>query len=183
MGTSRVLTAEPARPREEAGGNGGRLDLGAAYDAHAGALYRYLLTLLASREEAEDALHEVMLGLLRRRGGGQIRDLRAYLFQAARRQAFQAMRRRRRRDQEASAVLSWVDLEACDPADRDLAIDLGRALAGLPAGQREVIALKLGEDLTFREIAALLDLPANTAASRYRLALAGLRRLLESGEP
>ena len=181
MGTSRVLTAQPTRPREEAGGNAGRLDLGAAYDAHAGALYRYLLTLLANREEAEDALHEVMLGLLRRRGRGQIRDLRAYLFQAARRQAFQAMRRRRR-DQEASAVLSWVDLEACDPADRDLAIDLDRALAELPAEQRGVIALKLGEDLTFREIAALLDLPANTAASRYRLALARLRRLLESGE-
>jgi RNA polymerase sigma-70 factor (ECF subfamily) len=45
-----------------------------------------------------------------------------------------------------------------------------------------VIALKLGEDLTFREIAQALGIPKNTAASRYRLALARLRALLEGGE-
>jgi RNA polymerase sigma-70 factor (ECF subfamily) len=54
-----------------------------------------------------------------------------------------------------------------------------RALGRLPLEQREVIALKLSEDLSFREIGQVLRIPANTAASRYRLALGRLRALLE----
>jgi RNA polymerase sigma-70 factor (ECF subfamily) len=48
----------------------------------------------------------------------------------------------------------------------------------LPAEQREVLLLHVWGDLTFREIAEILDLPANTVASRYRYALAKLRRVL-----
>jgi len=47
----------------------------------------------------------------------------------------------------------------------------------LPAPQREVITLKVWGGLTFAEIAATLDIPPNTAASRYRYGLEELRRL------
>jgi RNA polymerase sigma-70 factor (ECF subfamily) len=47
----------------------------------------------------------------------------------------------------------------------------------LPAEQREVITLKVWGDLTFSEIGEALEIPANTAASRYRYGLAELRRL------
>jgi RNA polymerase sigma-70 factor (ECF subfamily) len=71
---------------------------------------------------------------------------------------------------------------AMHPAQREIAIDIDRALRRLPAEQREVILLKLSEDLTFREIAELLGLPRATAASRYRLALERLRSILGSGD-
>ena len=45
----------------------------------------------------------------------------------------------------------------------------------------EVLALKAFEGLTFHEIAALLSISPNTAASRYRYALARLRELLAPG--
>jgi RNA polymerase sigma-70 factor (ECF subfamily) len=48
----------------------------------------------------------------------------------------------------------------------------------LPAEQREVVHLKLWEGLTFDQIAQLLDIPANTAASRYRYGLDKLRECL-----
>jgi RNA polymerase sigma-70 factor (ECF subfamily) len=78
--------------------------------------------------------------------------------------------------------VSWIDLNACKPGDSELAVDVDRALRQLPPEQRAVVALKLSEDLTFREIGQALGIPKNTAASRYRLALARLRALLESGE-
>ena len=62
---------------------------------------------------------------------------------------------------------------AAGPAAR-----LERALAALPADRREVIALKIDAGLTFREIAAVLGVSPNTAASRYRYALAELRDAL-----
>ena len=43
----------------------------------------------------------------------------------------------------------------------------------------EVLTLKIWGGLTFREIAATLDIPQNTAASRYRYAIADLRNCLK----
>ena len=53
-----------------------------------------------------------------------------------------------------------------------------RALDELPAEQRIVLQLKLWEGLTFEQIADALDIPANTAASRYRYGLDKLRERL-----
>jgi RNA polymerase sigma-70 factor (ECF subfamily) len=50
-----------------------------------------------------------------------------------------------------------------------------RWLGLLPPEQRAIVHLKIWEELTFREIAAQLGIPADTAASRYRYALDKLR--------
>ncbi len=50
------------------------------------------------------------------------------------------------------------------------------ALARLPREQREVIVLKIWGELTFAQIAQALGESINTVASRYRYALAALRR-------
>ncbi|MFM8421945.1 MAG: sigma factor-like helix-turn-helix DNA-binding protein, partial [Verrucomicrobiota bacterium] len=55
---------------------------------------------------------------------------------------------------------------------------LAVAVAALPPAQREVIALKFDGGLTFAEIAAVVGVSANTAASRYRYGAAKLRTLL-----
>jgi RNA polymerase sigma-70 factor (ECF subfamily) len=72
--------------------------------------------------------------------------------------------------------LTPADVE--NPAD-SLADDLPNALKALPADQREVIALKLDGGLTFAQVAEILNVSPNTAASRYRYALEKLRRMLE----
>jgi RNA polymerase sigma-70 factor (ECF subfamily) len=50
-------------------------------------------------------------------------------------------------------------------------------MSHLPAIYREVVTLKVWSGLTFAEIAEALEIPANTAASRYRYGLVELRRL------
>ena len=52
------------------------------------------------------------------------------------------------------------------------------ALGELPEEQRAVVHLKLWAGLTFEEIAAALEIPPNTAASRYRYGLDKLRAQL-----
>jgi RNA polymerase sigma-70 factor (ECF subfamily) len=52
------------------------------------------------------------------------------------------------------------------------------ALRHLPDTHQEVIVLKVWGELTFAEIAATLGIPLNTAASRYRYGLDGLRKHL-----
>jgi hypothetical protein len=64
--------------------------------------------------------------------------------------------------------------------DRRAAIEL--ALRRLPPEQRDVLVLKIWGELTFEQVAAQLEIPPNTAASRYRYALTTLRRELTAAD-
>jgi RNA polymerase sigma-70 factor (ECF subfamily) len=181
METAGVLREPLAAGRQWDAEETGSAGLGALYDAHAAPLYRYLLTLLSDPEDAQDALQEVFLGVLRRPTGTAIENLQAYLFRAARNQALMLLRSRRNRRESPNGAYSWVDLQACGPDQCEVAVDVNRAICSLPLPQREVIVLRLGEGLTFREIAVLLSVRQNTVYSRYRLAVGKLRALLAAG--
>ncbi len=67
---------------------------------------------------------------------------------------------------------------ASEPDEAAFREALSAALGDLPADQRTVVHLKLWEGLTFEQIAELLGIPLNTAASRYRYGLDKLRERL-----
>jgi RNA polymerase sigma-70 factor (ECF subfamily) len=146
----------------------------ALYDRDGAALFRVAVALLGCRADAEDAVQEVFVGLAQAGASlAAVENLRAYLFTALRHAAAKTAARRRdaRRRPFPDALAAP---EPAAPADERLE----RALAVLPADRREVIALKTDGGLTFREIAAVLGISPNTAASRYRYALAELRDAL-----
>lgn len=150
--------------------------LEAVYDAYAGAVYRQALSLLSSVPDAEDVLQEVFLKLVRRRGL-PIHDLKAYLLTAARHQACSLLRQRQRTEPELvpEAVLAASAGGAEATADR---LIVRQALQSLPTEQREVVELKIFEQLTFEEIGRVVKASVNTVASRYRYALKKLRQAL-----
>jgi RNA polymerase sigma-70 factor (ECF subfamily) len=152
----------------------------ALYDRFAASLFQVALMSLRSRQDAEDAVQEVFVGLMRARQRLRpVENVRAYLF-AALRHAVARIAASPHRQRPLSPE-ELVRLSAPEPRGVDLerALRLERALGALPAEQREVIALKVDGGLTFSEIAAILDINANTAASRYRYALEKLRNALE----
>jgi len=62
------------------------------------------------------------------------------------------------------------------------AVDVRRALAQLPAGQRAVVVLRYWEDLSVTETAQALGKSEGTIKSQSSKGLAHLRRLLGSGD-
>ena len=73
------------------------MNLEASYDRYAKHLYRHALALTKHRAAAEDALKSVFVKLLGRlREGTEIRDRKAYLHTAIRREALRLIERRRR---------------------------------------------------------------------------------------
>lgn len=74
------------------------------------------------------------------------------------------------------------DAEAILEADDREAV-LHHALRQLPDDQRTVVIMKTWQELTFAEIAAILDIPVNTAKSRMFYGLKTLRRLLAGSRP
>jgi RNA polymerase sigma-70 factor (ECF subfamily) len=158
----------------------GREDAFAAlYDRYGRSLFRVAWTLLRSRPDAEDAVQEVFLGLVRSRSTiARVENLRAYLFSALR---HAAARLAARQPPAAAGAAAAANVPAPGEPDTELSGPLSRALAALPLPQREVVTLKVDGDLTFAEIAAVLGISLNTAASRYRYALEKLRALLDRG--
>ena len=74
-----------------------------------------------------------------------------------------------------SAQVVEPEFELVDEAQSALAAALDR----LPHDQREVLVMKIWNELTFAEIASALGISQNTAASRYRYALAALKKIFQ----
>jgi RNA polymerase sigma-70 factor (ECF subfamily) len=157
-----------------------RQHLARVYDACADSLFRYAAMLLADTAGAEDAVHQAFVKLVAMGGRlDEIESVKAYLRRAVRNECYRLLRRRSRREQTAKAPALLEAVSAGEPEDGEpLREGLERALRALPAGQREVVHMKVFEKMTFREIGERLGISMNTAASRYRYALSRLRELL-----
>ncbi len=154
------------------------------YDRYGGRLYRTALGMLGRREDAEDIVKEVFMGILQSRHRlVDVQCLTGYLFTALRRAAGRCARRRAQSSALPEVAASTVSA-ATDRRDGSTPCSerLERALLSLPAEQREVISLKIDGELTFAQIAQVIGVNANTAASRYRYALEKLRGALEASQ-
>lgn len=156
-----------------------RAALAALYDAHVAGLYRYALMILANTAEAEDAVQQAFTKYLDRRGTAVLSEA-DYLRTAVRNECFSAFRRRRR--DHPPAAPSCLLEPVAPGAHPDEKIALEDALRRLPPEQREVIHMKVYEGMTFEDIASRTGASVNTAASRYRYALAKLREHLAPRE-
>lgn len=138
-------------------------------------LYSLALWRTGSAEDAEDALQDVFVRLAHRPiRQDRVRNLRSYLLRMVHNAAVDAARKR-----ETPVSDDTPELVVIDAVDER--IDGRRAsalLLGLPPSQREVIFLRHFAGLSFREIAGVCRIPTFTAASRHRLAIGRLRKLL-----
>jgi RNA polymerase sigma-70 factor (ECF subfamily) len=155
----------------------------ALFARHAASLRAFLTARCRDPEQAAELLQEVALRFVTARPRlDPSRDVRAYLFQAAanvwRDQVRKALVERR-------AAPHLVARGTATPTDaRLLAAELRtvvqRAIADLPAAQRQVLELRHTSSLTFREIAARLGRPLGTVLTQMRAALRKVEAALES---
>jgi len=154
-------------------------DLERLYDEHAQALFAFLLNFTRNEEDTRDVLQEVFIKLARQPDLLRTaRDKRSFLLRLAHNAAIDLVRRRGTRGkyhEQFGAELVSAFASVDDPDVQAFREALAAALGELPADQRAVVHLKLWENLTFEQIAETLEIPANTAASRYRYGLDKLR--------
>jgi RNA polymerase sigma-70 factor (ECF subfamily) len=157
-------------------------DLQRLYDEHAQALFAFLLNFTRDEDDTRDLLQEIFIRLARQPGLLRgVREERAFLIRLAHNAAIDLMRRRGTRQKyqdQLAGELPPVFATAENPDEAEFRQSVSRALAELPPEQRAVVHLKLWGNLTFEQIAEALDLPPNTAASRYRYGLDKLRERL-----
>lgn len=151
------------------------------FDLSAHRLVRFSITITRHQQDAEDA---VQVALLRIAARPKLL-LHAtvpwhYLLKMVRNESLQVLRKKKR----------WVfgsglrDILAhdtnCSIQQEDLNRSVWIALRSLPADQRQVVVLKIWEEMTFQDIADILECSLQTVASRYRYAIQKLTPKLQS---
>jgi RNA polymerase sigma-70 factor (ECF subfamily) len=150
-----------------------------------GALFQFLFGMLRDHHRAEDALQETFVRALEKLDGVDPDHLRGWLFTVAYHQAM--LTRRREKSRPADPLADFLEVAGHEPdpfahaENQDEARRLQGLLEQLPPAQREVIRKRVYEGKRFREIAADLKCPLNTALARMHEGLKRLRLLWEAG--
>lgn len=133
--------------------------------------------------DAEDLLQEACIRVWRESGGSAVVPPLAHFFRALRHTAIDAARRedrRTRREQFSGNPGEPLALFQCPLEEDERRAAIEAALHEIPEDQRNVLLLKIWGEQSFEDVAAILDIPVGTAASRYRYALSNLRKILPS---
>lgn len=151
-----------------------------------------LWQLEGGRDAAEELTQEVFFQLYRSAASFRHRcRFRTWLYSLVR----NVCRHHRRRRRGEAGRVSWQDGEAGEPVVADArpgALErltaaeararVRRAVASLPPLQRAVLVLRDWEDLSYREIAEVLEVPVGTVRSRLHHARRALAAILGGGE-
>jgi RNA polymerase sigma-70 factor (ECF subfamily) len=144
-------------------------------------LYQFLVGMLRDHHRAEDALQETFVKALEHLDEIDPDHLRGWLFTVAYHQAM--LLKRKQKTQAPVPLGEGLHDRGLSPLreaeQHDDARRLRELLDRLPAGQREVIRQRVYEGKRFKDIAATLGCPLNTALARMHEGLKRLRLLWE----
>jgi len=146
-----------------------------------GGAHALAIQILGNSQDAADAVHDAFATVLSRPAAYDRKKgaFKPWFLRVVRNRAIDQLRRRR----PVEPVDELVDHEAVpEKAMENQQRDEGlqRALAELSSGKREIILLRDYLDLSYAEIADVLDVAAGTVMSRLHRARMSLKEVLES---
>lgn len=149
------------------------------YEACADEVYGLAVWRTGSASDASDVVQEVFVRLASRASRlGGLQDPLAYVRRMAYRASIDVHRKRKRRREEPLEACPLVEAPQDSPGRRVDADRVSGLLAKLPANQRQTIFLRHFAECSFAEIGRATGVPTFTAASRYRLGMRRLKRLI-----
>lgn len=145
---------------------------------HSRRMYRIAYAVLRNAHDAEDAVQDVFVKLLRSQP--EPNEAKAYLSRAAYRAALDRLPRKDTRafedDEEfVSPVISQEDRAAASSDQQRLR----QLIDGLPEELRQPLVLTALEELTSREVAEILSIPEGTVRTRAQRAREELKKRFE----
>jgi RNA polymerase sigma-70 factor (ECF subfamily) len=156
----------------------------ALFDRHHATAYRFARAILGDGDGAREVLQESFLAVARTARTYTPRArFRAWLLRIVRNRALNLLAAEKRRREVVAAHGSDGAVAAPSPVERAIAGErrerVRAAMAALPEGQRQALALFAFERLKYREIAEVLEVPINTVKTLIRRARGALGKALE----
>jgi RNA polymerase sigma-70 factor (ECF subfamily) len=152
---------------------------------HLGAAYNLARWLTRDDHDAEDVVQEAYLRALKFFGGFHGADGRTWLLAIVRNTCYTWLQKKRAHGPATSfdEEIHGVEAEALNPAtlllQKEHQRSVRQAVEELPTDLREVVVLRELEGLSYKEIAAIADIPLGTVMSRLARARERLQQRLE----
>ena len=145
-------------------------------------LFRFAYMRIGIREDAEDVVQEALLSVFRRlREKTRMDNVGLYVIRAVSNACTDYLRRKPLRMVNLNEAKE-IPVSEGDRQIHEEFVRINKMLDSLPAEQAELVRLKCYDDLTFRQIAELQNIPEATAKSRYRYAIMHIQQMLNKGE-
>jgi RNA polymerase sigma factor (sigma-70 family) len=166
--------------------HGDREALAELYDRYQQHIFRYLLQLTPDYGLAEEILQDIFVAVWKSAHSFEGRStVLTWLISITRRQAHNTLRRHKLLtvDETDLEELAATELETADFTLASIARDeLAAAFKQLAPVHREIIVLIFIEELSYPEVANVLEIPVGTVKSRLSNAKRMLRTLLDHRE-
>ena len=152
------------------------------YSLASSSVYSYALSVLGSRHDAEDALHDCIVKIYASAKSYKPQGKPfAWIIRIAKNICIDRMRLCKK--EAVSSLDDEADFLPVDPiADAEDRLMIQSFLSALSSEERQIVSLHLISGFTFREIAKALGRPAPTVMTKYRRALIKLRKEYEGKE-
>jgi RNA polymerase sigma-70 factor (ECF subfamily) len=140
--------------------------------------------ILGNYADAEDAVHDAFETALTRPGRYDARKgpLRPWFFRVVRNRCIDMLRCRQGRALPVEELESGVPSPETALEIRQAQSRVQRALACLSPDQSQIVVLRDYLDLTYAEIAKVLDIPRGTVMSRLHRSRLALKEILENDD-
>ena len=155
--------------------------LGGLFDLTSQRLVRYCTTITRNQHDAEDAVQATLVQVAKNlRRFCCCKQPWPYLLRMARNEALLIARRKKRLafSADLTDLATRCSVDELEMEETFRAI--WSALRALPTEQAEVVVLKTWEEMTFAQVAEILEISPETVASRYRYAIQKLALKLNS---
>lgn len=140
---------------------------------HQRSLFAAALAITRNKAAAEDCVFDALAAVAALKEAP--RNMAAYLFRVVRNKALHNLKQSQR---QQAFDEDYLDAE---PGNQELETLLGQVkqhIGSLVADEQQVLILKLFEDMTFDEIARIMEASPNTVASWYRRGLEKLKHAM-----
>ena len=144
-------------------------------------IYRFCLYMVQTENDAYDIAQETFLKFMKYGTSYKHHNLKGYLLTIARNICFNYFRDKKEKvavieKEEIDKIPNWKDMLI----EVEDAVYLKNLLKKLSQDTREVIILRIYEEMKFKDIAKIMGCSVSTTKSRFRLGINQLKKLMEN---
>jgi len=153
------------------------------YERYNGLLYAYAFRKLQDRQESQDVVQEVFIGLWERRKGFVLKTyLAGFLYKSVLNKILDIWKHSKVIRQYAELQKLQIDVDSTETdyliREKEIAAMIAKEIAAMPPRMREVYELKYREFKSTAEIAARLGISPHTVSNQLKNASAHLKKKL-----
>lgn len=162
-------------------------------ERHQSKIYGFIYSKIADRDITDDVFQDTFIKVIKTLKSNSYNEEGKFLpwvMRIAHNLVVDHFRRNKKmpmqRETEEYSIFSYMSDNSMNVEGRmitdQVESDLQRLLEELPADQKEVLIMRMYQDMSFKEIADLTGVSINTALGRMRYALMNLRKVIEKNQ-